>query len=132
MAKRETAARPFLQVREDRHPVDEKSTTSPRRRSRRTWPGSFVADLKEAGLETRSWTTSAYVMATMPSNIPAGHRRTARSDDRLFGPHGHYHEVRARAQPQVIRNYNGKDIILPGDSDHPAASTKGDARACKG
>jgi tripeptide aminopeptidase len=95
----------------------------------------LVDDLKAAGLADAEMDEHGYVMATLPSNIPPGHPAFGKVP--TIGLLGHvdtYHEVSgADVKPHVHRNYDGGDLVLPGDpsmviraADEPALA------ACKG
>ena len=95
----------------------------------------LVDDLKAAGLADAEMDEHGYVMATLPSNIPPGHPAFGKVP--TIGLLGHvdtYHEVSGTdVKPHVHRNYDGGDIVLPGDpsmviraADEPALA------ACKG
>jgi len=77
----------------------------------------LVDDLKAAGLADAAMDEWGYVMATLPSNIPAGH--PAHGKVPVVGLIAHvdtYHEVSgAHVKPQVHADYDGTDIVLPGD-----------------
>lgn len=117
MAKRETLLDRFCKYVKVDTQSDEKSETSPSTEKQKDLARILVADLKDAGLEDAVMDDFGYVMATMPSNIPAGHPAHGKVPTIGFLAHmDTYHEVSgANVKPQVIRNYNGKDITLPGD-----------------
>jgi len=77
----------------------------------------LVDDLKAAGLADAAMDEHGYVMATLPSNIPAGH--PAHGKVPTIGLIAHvdtYHEVSgADVKPQVHRDYDGGDLVLAGD-----------------
>ena len=77
----------------------------------------LVDDLRAAGLDDAAMDEHGYVMATLPSNVPEGHPAAGRVP--VIGLVAHvdtYHEVPgANVQPQVHRDYDGGDIVLPGD-----------------
>jgi len=93
------------------------STTYPSTEKQKDLLRILVEDLKAAGLQDAAMDEWGYVMATLPSNIPAGH--PARDRVPVVGLVAHvdtYHEVSgAHVQPQIHRNYDGADIVLPGD-----------------
>jgi tripeptide aminopeptidase len=95
----------------------------------------LVDDLRAAGLADAEMDEHGYVMATLPSNIPPGHPAFGRIP--VVGLLAHvdtYHEVSGTGvRPQIHRNYDGGDLVLPGDpsvviraADEPALA------ACKG
>ena len=78
----------------------------------------LLAELKELGLRDASIDRYGYVMATLPSNIPPGH--PAHGKVPVIGLVAHVDTSPSASgtgvKPQVIRNYAGGDIVLPGDS----------------
>ncbi len=111
------------------------STTYPSTDKQKDLLGALVDDLKAAGLADAEMDEFGYVLATLPANIPPGHPAFGKVP--TIGLLGHvdtYHEVSGTdVKPQVHRNYDGGDIVLPGDpsiviraADEPALA------ACKG
>jgi tripeptide aminopeptidase len=111
------------------------STTYPSTEKQKDLLRVLVDDLKAAGLADTEMDEFGYVMATLPSNVPPGHHAFGKVP--AIGLLGHvdtYHEVSGTdVKPQVHRNYDGGDIVLPGDpsiviraADEPALA------ACKG
>jgi len=78
----------------------------------------LLGELKELGLRDASIDRYGYVMATLPSNLPPSH--PARSRVPVIGFVAHVDTSPsasgAGVKPQVIRNYRGGDIVLPGDT----------------
>ncbi|MBE3134325.1 MAG: peptidase T [Acidobacteria bacterium] len=95
----------------------ETSTTYPSTDTQKDLLRVLVADLVDAGLTDAAMDEHGYVMATLPSNIPLGH--AAHGKVATVGLIAHvdtYHEVSGRdVKPQVHRNYDGGDLVLPGD-----------------
>jgi tripeptide aminopeptidase len=88
---------------------DDDSDTYPSTMKQRDLGEILAEELREAGLEDVELTEHSYVFATLPG--PAGptvgliaHMDTS-SD-----------ESGANVKPQVVRNYDGGDIVLPGDT----------------
>ena len=111
------------------------STTYPSTEKQKDLLRVLVDDLKAAGLADAEMDEHGYVMATLPSNIPPGHPAFGKVPTvGLLGHVDTYHEVSgADVKPHVHRNYDGGDIVLPGDpsmviraADEPALA------ACKG
>jgi tripeptide aminopeptidase len=111
------------------------STTYPSTEKQKDLLRVLVTDLQEAGLADAAMDEWGYVMATLPSNLPAGH--PAEGKVPTIGLVAHvdtYHEVTGtNVNPQVHRDYDGGDIVLPGDpniviraSEEPALA------ACRG
>lgn len=95
----------------------------------------LVEDLKAAGLADAEMDEWGYVMATLPSNIPEGHPAHGRVP--TIGLIAHvdtYHEVSGKdVKPQIVRNYDGGDIVLPGDPSLVIRAAEERAlAACKG
>lgn len=74
----------------------------------------LVAELKELGVPRVEIDEHGYVFATLPSNLPAGHPAVP--------PIGFIAHVDtspevsgANVKPQIIKNYQGGDLTLPGD-----------------
>lgn len=96
---------------------DENSTASPSTPGQLDLARLLARELRELGcadVETTEW---GYVFATVPANLPADHPARDRVPtigllahmDTYFGTPG------AGVKPQVIENYDGSDIPLPGD-----------------
>ena len=93
------------------------SATYPSTEKQKDLLRALVDDLKAAGLSDAGMDEWGYVMATLPSNLPVGH--PAKGSVPTIGLVAHvdtYHEVSgAGVQPLVHRDYDGGDIVLPGD-----------------
>lgn len=78
----------------------------------------LVKELQELGLSDARVDKFGYVMGTLPSNLPKSHRAYGKVP--RVGLLAHMDtspEVNgANVRPQVIKNYQGGDIVLPGDS----------------
>ena len=96
----------------------EGSTSYPSTAKQRDLLGSLVDDLRAAGLEDVAMDEWGYVMATVPSNIPADH--PAHGAVPTIGLLAHvdtYFDVPgANVKPTVHRDYDGGDLALPGDA----------------
>ena len=95
----------------------------------------LVDDLKAAGLADAEMDEHGYVMATLPSNVPTGHPAFGKVP--TIGLLGHvdtYFEVSGtNVNPQVHRDYDGGDIVLPGDPSLVIrAAEEPTLAACKG
>ena len=77
----------------------------------------LVAELKALGCEDAAMDEWGYVMATVPGNLPAGHAALGKVPTLGFLAHlDTYHATPgAGVKAQVIRDYRGGDIALPGD-----------------
>lgn len=76
-----------------------------------------VEDLKNAGVVDIKLTDQGYIYGTIPSNIPAGHPANGKVPTLGFVSHlDTAMECSGKnVKPQIIKNYDGKDIPLPGN-----------------
>ena len=113
----------------------ESSQTYPSTEKQKNLLRTLVSDLADAGLDDAVMDEWGYVMATLPSNLPPGHPSLGKIP--TIGLLAHvdtYHEVSGTdVKPQIHRDYDGGDIVLPGDpsvviraADEPALA------GCKG
>jgi len=77
----------------------------------------LVKELKELGLQDARVDKYGYVMATLPGNLPKNHKAYGKVSTIGFISHMDTSPdvSGANVKPQVIRNYKGGDIALPGD-----------------
>jgi len=77
----------------------------------------LVQELKDLGLKEVAIDNHGYVMATLPSNVPQTNPAYGRVP--AFGLIAHVDTSPstsgANVKPQIIKNYQGGDIVLPGD-----------------
>jgi tripeptide aminopeptidase len=111
------------------------STTYPSTEKQKDLLRVLVDDLKAAGLADAEMDEHGYVMATLPANIPPGHPAFGKVP--TIGLLGHvdtYHEVSGTdVKPHVHRDYDGGDIVLPGDPSIVIRAAEEPAlAACKG
>ncbi|CEG29303.1 peptidase T [Bacillus sp. B-jedd] len=87
---------------------DENSSSCPSTPGQLTLAQNLVAELKEIGMEEVTKDENGYVMATLPANVE--------KDVPTIGFLAHLDTATdftgKNVQPQVIENYDGKDIIL--------------------
>ena len=78
----------------------------------------LLAELKEIGVSDATIDQYGYVMGTIPSTLPDSHPARGRVPVVGFIAHVDTSPSASGAdvKPQVIRNYQGGDIVLPGDS----------------
>ena len=93
---------------EDRYPSTEKQ---------KDLLGMLVEELKALGLEDAEMDDHGYVMATLSSNIPEDHPSHGKVPVLALIAHVDTSpEVSGKGvKPNVIENYDGEDITLPGD-----------------
>ncbi len=117
MPGRESLLNRFVRYAQIDTQSSESSKTSPSTEKQKDLLRVLVTDLKEAGLEDAAMDEWGYVFATLPSNVPASH--PAHGKVPTIGLIAHvdtYHEVSGtNVKPQVHADYDGKDIVLPGD-----------------
>lgn len=91
---------------------DEESTTFPSDPKQLELSKDLVTELKEIGLEDAHMDENGYVIATLPSN-------TGKDVD-VIGFISHVDTSPAvtgkDVKPQIVKNYQGGDIVLPGDT----------------
>ncbi len=77
----------------------------------------LVKELQELGLKDASIDQYGYVMATLPSNVPATHPAHSKVPTVGFIAHVDTSPSTsgANVKPQIIKEYKGGDIVLPGD-----------------
>lgn len=87
---------------------DPESKTTPSSDKQWTLAKSLVDELKRIGMQDVTIDENAYIMATLPSNVD--------HETPVIGFVSHFDTTPdftgANVQPQIIENYNGKDIIL--------------------
>ena len=91
---------------------DEESTTFPSDPKQLELSKDLVIELKEIGLEDAHMDENGYVMATLPSN--------SEKEVDVIGFIAHVDTSPAvtgkDVKPQIVKNYQGGDIVLPGDT----------------
>jgi tripeptide aminopeptidase len=96
---------------------DENSTTSPSTEKQKNLARLLVDELKALGCSDATVDEWGYVYATVPGNLPKGHRATGKVP--TIGLIAHldtYHgTLGAGVKPQVVAAYGGGDIPLQGD-----------------
>lgn len=96
---------------------DENSESFPSTEKQKDLARMLVEELKGLGLTDAAMDEWGYVYATLPANIPPSHPAYGKVPtigliahlDTYFGTPG------GGVKPQVIENYSGGDIVLPGD-----------------
>ena len=87
---------------------DPNSETTPSSKKQLVLARSLAKELKTIGLEEVTMDRKGYIMATLPSNVE--------HDVPVIGFISHYDTTPdftgANVKPQIIENYNGKDIVL--------------------
>jgi tripeptide aminopeptidase len=96
---------------------DEDSDASPSTEKQKDLARMLAEELRQLGLADARMDDFGYVYATLPANLPAGHRATGRVPP--VGLIAHVDTYFATAgggvKPQVIERYQGGDVALPGD-----------------
>ena len=117
MSTRESLLDRFIRYVKIDTQSSDSSTTYPSTEKQKDLLRVLVDDLKAAGLEDAAMDEWGYVMATLPSNVP--HRHPAYRQVPTIGLIAHvdtyFGVTGAHVQPQVHGNYDGRDIVLPGD-----------------
>ncbi len=103
----------FLNYVKQETTSNESATTSPSTESQMVFAKSLVKEMEEIGLKDISLDKNGYIMATLPSNtdkdIPTiGFIAHMDTSPDMSGLH---------VNPQIIENYDGKDIILNKDKN---------------
>lgn len=87
---------------------DPESKTTPSTEKQWNLANALVKELKQIGMEDVTIDESAYIMATLPSNID--------KETPVIGFVSHFDTspdfTGANVKPQIIENYDGKDIVL--------------------
>lgn len=99
--------------------ADENSSTSPSTEKQKDLSRLLVQELLALGCEDARMDEWGYVWASVPGNLPATHPAAGKVPvigliahvDTYFGTPG------GGVVPQVLENYSGGDIVLPGDSN---------------
>ncbi len=92
---------------------DPKSTTTPSTKKQWDLANKLAQELKDIGLEDVSIDEHAYIMATLPSNVD--HKVPTIGFISHFDTSPDF--TGANVKPQIIENYDGKDIILNASQD---------------
>src|SRR5207248_8105232 len=87
---------------------DQDSETYPSTARQRALGEVLARELRELGLDDVDLTEHGYVFATLPGSAGPTMGLVAHMDTSQD-------ESGANVQPQVIRNWDGKDLVLPGD-----------------
>jgi len=135
MSQRETLLDRFIRYARIDTQSSDSSTTYPSTETQKNLLRVLVEDLKAAGLEDAAMDEWGYVCATLPSNIPHRHKAFTQVPtigliahvDTYFGTSG------TNVHPQVHRDYDGQDIVLPGDPTQVIrVAEETELAACKG
>jgi len=104
----------------------EESDTTPSTQKQFDLANLLVRELKEIGIIDAEVDEHCYVMATIPSNLPSNH--PAYNKVPRIGIIAHLDTSPdvsgANVKPQIIDNYQGGDITLPGDSSVSSVNPK--------
>jgi len=97
---------------------NENSETTPSTTKQFDLANLLVKELKEMGIQDAEVDEHCYVMATIPSNIPPNHPANGKVPTIGFVAHIDTSPdvTDTNVKPQIIENYQGGDIVLPGDT----------------
>ncbi len=97
---------------------NENSETTPSTTKQFDLANLLVKELKEMGIQDAEVDEHCYVMATIPSNIPPNHPANGKVPTIGFVAHIDTSPdvTDTNVKPQIIENYKGGDIVLPGDT----------------
>jgi len=92
---------------------DPESTTTPSTKKQWDLANALVAELKQIGMQDVTIDQNAYIMATLPSNVA--------HEVPVVGFVSHFDTTPdftgANVNPQIIEDYDGKDIVLNEEED---------------
>lgn len=115
---RETALDRFLRYAKIDTQSQDESSTYPSTPKQLDLLNLLVQELKAIGVQDASIDSYGYVFGTVPSNIPRSHSAFGKVP--TIGLIAHVDTSPsasgANVKPQVIMNYKGGDLVLPGDS----------------
>ena len=118
MSNRERLLDHFIRYAKIDTQSDASSPTSPSTKKQWDLLNILVKDLIEAGLKDATVDKNGYVMATLPSNIPTEHAAFGKTPPiGLLAHVDTYPETSGTdVRPQLHHNYDGRDLVLPGDT----------------
>lgn len=98
---------------------DPSSNSTPSTQKQFDLANLLVKELKEMGVDNAEVNDKCYVYATLPSNIPADNPRHGKVPKIGFVAHVDTSPdtTGKDVKPNIIKNYQGGDIILPGDTN---------------
>ena len=96
---------------------DENSTSSPSTEKQKNLARMLAQELKDLGCRDAVMDQWGYVYATVPGNLPKGHKANGKVPTIGLIAHVDTYQgtLGAGVKPQVIEAYAGGDIALPGD-----------------
>ncbi|GAB4328417.1 MAG: peptidase T [Calditrichia bacterium] len=95
---------------------DENSNTYPSTAKQLDLSRKLVEELKELGLQDVKLTEHGYVFATLPSNLPENHSIKVPTIGFIAHVDTSPEVSGANVNPIIHENYQGGDIVLPGDT----------------
>ncbi|MCP4895531.1 MAG: peptidase T [bacterium] len=106
--------------------ADENSTSSPSSEKQKDLAKILVQELKDLGCEDAAMDEWGYVFTTVESNLPSGHPAAGKVPTIGFLAHmdTYFSTPGANVKPQILENYDGSDIQLPGDSEQALLTTE--------
>ena len=113
---------------------DENASGSPSTEKQKDLARLLVGELVALGCADAAMAASGHVMATLPSNLPAGHPACGRVPVLGFLAHlDTYHGTPgAGVKPQIIESYAGGDIALPATGATIAMAAHSNLNRCIG
>ncbi len=114
----ETALEKFLRYAKYDTQSSEEGNETPSTKKQFELANQLVKELRAMGISDAEVDEHCYVMATVPSNIPEGHAAYGKVP--TIGLIAHVDTSPdvsgADVKPQIIENYQGGDLVLPGDN----------------
>jgi tripeptide aminopeptidase len=113
---------------------DENASGSPSTEKQKDLARLLVGELVALGCADAAMAASGHVMATLPSNLPAGHPACGKVPVLGFLAHlDTYHGTPgAGVKPQIVENYAGGDIALPATGATIAMAAHSNLNRCIG
>ncbi len=122
----DTALERFLRYAKIDTQSKEDSDTTPSTQKQFNLGNLLVKELKELGIQDVSIDEHCYIYASIPSNLPKTHPSFGKVPAIGFIAHVDTSPdvTDENVKPQVIENYRGGDIVLPGDNNFVIAESE--------
>ena len=113
---------------------DEDSPSHPSTDKQKDLARLLVDELKALGCNDATMAESGHVYATVPSNLPPGHRAAGRAPVLGFLAHLDTYPGTSGAQvhPHIIESYAGGDIVLPTTGERISTASQPNLSRCLG